>query len=287
MIDQVLNEIKLVYSTTNFLNLPLVDALRKIAEAGFSNVEIWGNLKHLDPRNEDESTEDVRAVAQELGLNVVSIHAPFTVPFGGTDDERTAKWESLVMQSIDDALCLGAEQIVVHPFTSGRDESDEAYRRLTGRSKAALSRIALVAGKKGLRVAVENMPAHRLRKFGRDIGELYDFTAESGLDNLGICMDTGHVIFNNGDVVEDLRRYSERIFSLHMNDNIWGMHMDLHLVPGTGSIDWPAFRKTMLELSYCGMIVLELDGRGRPTSIIDEAGKFAEKFFSETDGEDK
>ena len=287
MIDEVLNNIKLVYSTTNFLNLPLREALQKIAAAGFRNVEIWGNLKHLDPRNADESTEDVKAAALELGLNVVSIHAPFTVPFGGTDDERTEQWEALVMRSIEDASSLGAEQIVVHPFTSGRDESDEAYRRLIGRSKSALSRIATAAGEKGLRVAVENMPAHRLRKFGRDIGELYSFVSDSGLDNLGICMDTGHVVFNNGDVIDDMSKYCDRIFSLHMNDNIWGMHMDLHLVPGAGSIDWAAFRKTMLDLSYGGMIVLELDGRGRPASIIDEAGNFAEKFFSETDGNDK
>ena len=64
-----------------------------------------------------------------------------------------------------------------------------------------------------------------------------------------------------------------------MNDNIWGMHMDLHLVPGTGSVDWTGFRKLLDSERFGGMIVLELDSRGRPSSIFEEARNFTRKYF--------
>lgn len=278
-IDEVFGGRKLVYSTTNFLKYPLAEALRRIAAGGFRNVEIWGNVKHLDPRNDNEDTESTASLCRELGLNAVSLHAPFTLDHDDNSPRRMADWESLVVRSMEQAESLGARTIVVHPVVSGRDNSDEDYRAMVERTCDSLLRLADEAAKRGQRVAIENMPAHRVRRLGRDVGELFEFVASSGRDNLGLCLDTGHVIFNNGDPVSDLELAAGRVFSVHMNDNIWGMHMDLHLVPGTGSVDWPRFRKMLWAEKFSGMIVLELDGRGRPSSIFEEACVFTSDYF--------
>jgi len=278
-LDKVLSGNKLVYSTTNFLKFPLEEALERIAAGGFRNVELWGNLKHLDPRNEAEDVHRVAETGARLGLRIVSIHAPFTVARPGSPDERMSAWEELVCRTLENSDILGSRQVVIHPFTAGADESDSHYREMTARTEDSLVKLADVAAGYGIRLAVENMPAHRNRRYGRRVGELYEFVVRSGRSNLGLCLDTGHVIFNNGDVIREFTDYAHRIFAVHLNDNIWGMHMDLHLIPGYGSVDWERFRSTLAEIPFSGMIVLELDSRGRPSSIFSEAQTFARKFF--------
>ncbi|MEA2063256.1 MAG: TIM barrel protein, partial [Gemmatimonadota bacterium] len=260
--DKVLDEKKLVYSTTSFLKFGLEEALGRIAAGRFRNVELWGNVKHLDPRNEEEDVHRVAAVCKRLGLEIASIHAPFTVPAGRTIAGRMKAWEELVRRSLEHARLLGCLQVVVHPFSAGQDEPETPYHEVALRTMDSLTRLADHAARFGLRLAVENMPGHRTRRFGRDVGELYDFVCSSGRSNLGLCLDTGHVVFNNGDVTSEFTAYADRIFAIHLNDNIWGMHMDLHLVPGAGSVDWKLFRSTLEKVPFDGMIVLELDGRG-------------------------
>lgn len=279
-VDQVLGGRKLAYSTTNFIKYPLAEALERIAEGGFRNVEIWGNIKHLDPRNETENADELKILCRKLGLRVTSIHAPFTLDYAEEPDKRMRAWEELVCKSMDQARILGAWQLVLHPVTAGIDDSLQAYREIVERTENSLVRLADIAKEKGIRLAIENMPAYRKRRYGRDVGELYRFVSTSGRDNLGICLDTGHVVFNNGDAVKEFEQHADRIFSVHMNDNIWGMHMDLHLVPGSGSVDWERFRHVLAGERFEGLIVLELDSRGRPSSIFSEAGEFVRKYFS-------
>ena len=279
-LDEVLSGNKLVYSTTNFIKFPLEEALERIAAGRFRNVELWGNLKHLDPRNEAENVSQVAETSKRLGLRIVSIHAPFTVTQKGTPAERMSSWEELVCKTIEDADSLGAVQVVVHPLTVGVDHSDSGYRQISSRTENSLVKLADVAAGYGIRLAVENMPGHRTRRYGRRVGELYKFVVGSGCSNLGLCLDTGHVIFNNGDVIHEFTSYADRIFAIHLNDNIWGMHMDLHLVPGSGSVNWEGFHSALIEVPFSGMIVLELDSRGRPSSIFSEAQTFAREFFN-------
>ena len=285
-VDEVLGGRKLVYSTTNFIKYPLAEALKRIAGGGFRNVEIWGNIKHLDPRNESEDIHEVQRLCRKLGLCVTSIHAPFTLDYSKDQVQRMDDWEDLIRRSMRQAVTLGAGQLVVHPVTAGADESEAAFREMVRRTEDSLIRLADNAGGMGLELAIENMPAHRNRRYGRDPGELYDFVRRSGRDNLGLCLDTGHVIFNNGDAVSELELHTDRILSIHMNDNIWGMHMDLHLVPGSGSVDWERFLAALSVKTFRGLIVLELDSRGRPSSIFGEAREFVRKFFSVPTGPD-
>jgi len=278
-VDEVLGGRKLVYSTTNFIKYPLAEALERIASGGFRNVEIWGNIKHLDPRNEAEKADELKRLCRRLGLRVSSIHAPFTLDYIEEPERQMRAWEELVCRSMDQARILGAWLLVVHPVVAGIDDSIQDYREIVGRTENSLIRLADIAGERGISLAIENMPAHRKRRYGRDVGELYRFASTSGRDNLGICLDTGHVVFNKGDAVRELEQYADRIFSVHMNDNIWGMHMDLHLVPGSGSVDWERFRQVLAAEKFKGMVVLELDSRGRPSSIFSEAREFVRSYF--------
>ena len=93
---------------------------------------------------------------------------------------------------------------MVHPVISGRDSSEDAYRAIVERTRGSLVNLADQARQRGQKLAIENMPAHRERRWGRDVSDLFEFAVASGRDNLGICLDTGHVVFNNGDPVADM-----------------------------------------------------------------------------------
>ena len=235
---------------------------------------------HLDPRNTGLDLDEVRSTCLRLGLNVISVHTPFTVgEFSDPPSARMKTWEDLVLQSMDRAGRLGARHLVVHPFTSGRDGSDEDFRSIVARTQESLLRLSDRAAAGGFSLSIENMPAHRSRRYGRDVAELYDFIERSGRGNLGLCLDTGHAIFNNRDPVTDLEEHLDRVSSVHLNDNIAYMHMDLHLVPGSGGMDLRRLEQALRRETFNGMIVLELDGRGRPSSIFNEARAFARRFF--------
>jgi len=280
IIDEVFGGRRLVYSTTSFIKKPLIEALERIAAGGFRNVEVWGNNMHLDPRNPDIVIEEVELCRRRLGLEVVSVHAPFTVgEYGDPPAEKMRAWESLVKESMDLAEYLGAHHLVVHPFTAGRDSSDREYREMIERTQESLLRLADLAAEREFVLGLENMPAHRNRRYGREVRELYDFVNASGRSSLALCVDTGHVIFNNGDPMAELEACGNRVSSVHLNDNVANIHLDLHLVPGTGGLDLARLAEALRAPAFNGMIVLELDGRGRPSSIFEEACAFARRYF--------
>lgn len=279
-IDEVFGGRKLAYSTTSFIKQPLSEALHRIAAGGFRNVEIWGNNLHLDPRNTDLDMKELERIRRGLGLNVISVHAPFTLgDFSDPPAARMKSWEDLVLLTMDRAESLGTRHMVVHPYTAGRDNSDDDYREMVDRTQESLLRLADHAARRGFDLSVENMPAHRSRRYGRECAELREFIERSGRDNLGLCLDTGHVIFNNGDAVGELEKHLDSVRSVHLNDNIAFMHLDLHLVPGSGGMDLDRLEQVLRKERFKGMIVLELDGRGRPGSIFEEARDFIRRFF--------
>ena len=92
-------------------------------------------------------------------------------------------------------------------------------------------------------------------------------------DYLGICWDTGHThIILNERQAEFGRRYQDRIFSVHLNDNLGGPRIDLrdhedmagscdlHWIPGEGTVDWEETAEVLAASSYDLPIVMELNG---------------------------
>jgi sugar phosphate isomerase/epimerase len=279
-IDTVLGKVSLAFSTLLYENSSLAVALRKFAQAGIANLEIWGDTTHLDPRNQQADISEVARLCRELDLNVLSLHSPFNIPFDGNPMEGFWEWEKLVCNTVVQASLLDAGLVVVHPMSFGNYFSPVEYRVQSALTRKSLLNIANIAAKVGIRIAVENMPTSDIHLFGRDLCRLHDFVASSGFDNLGLCMDTGHVIYNGGDPVDQFRRCHDRIFSIHMHDNIRSSGKDLHLVPGFGSINWNAFIEALEDCSYAGNLVLELAGYEKPDRIFDEAVSFAREYFA-------
>lgn len=236
----------LLFSTAAFFGRPLRDSFRRIAEAGFAGVEV---MVTKDPASQEPHL--VAEAAEEHGLSVEAIHAPFllmTRKVWGTDPITK------IYRSVELAEAVGASLVVVHPPYRWQP----AYRRWLR------ERLPEFSERTGVTVAVENMfplrlPREREMRFhahGR-IPDLERFDA--------VVLDTSHAAVAGEDIREARRRLGERLTHIHLSDNA-GKGWDSHLPLGDGMLPVDPFLEELAEDGFRGSISLELDLRAHAGS---------------------
>jgi sugar phosphate isomerase/epimerase len=252
-----------------------LEALRRIGRHGFRDVELWCNYAHLDPR----LGEDVRRVQEVLsqeGLRAVSLHAPYE--FRGkqfSEEAAWAAWEQLMIPLLETAELLQVSLVVVHPallcFPSNPTESTPM---VTGCQEESLIRVIRLAGKKGIKIALENMGRKTVPTFA-DLCKLVELVDRLGEDNVGICFDTGHCLISGLDPMQEVEQCASKLCSFHLHEN--DRVEDLHWVPGRGAIDWPRFFEKLRTLDYRGPLILEIWGGRHADATMDDARGFVER----------
>jgi sugar phosphate isomerase/epimerase len=86
------------------------------------------------------------------------------------------------------------------------------------------------------------------------------------LPDLLCHLDLGHCNLSGRNPVAMIRRFGSRLYHLHLHDN--DGRRDLHLPPGTGSIDWPAVVRALKEVGYDRTITLEVFSRDRDYVLL-------------------
>ena len=120
--------------------------------------------------------------------------------------------------------------------------------------------------------------------------KFFDATAHT---NVGLCLDTGHCLYGQGDPVQEARKYHEKLRFIHIKDcdarvlqqareNEWtfeeGIEHKVFTVIGDGDIDFPLFFRALVDIGYAGWSVVEQDVKfGDPTisparSVADSLG---------------
>jgi inosose dehydratase len=92
--------------------------------------------------------------------------------------------------------------------------------------------------------------------------------------NVGLCLDTGHCVYGHGDSVKEAEKYKSKLRFVHIKDcNVtvlqearrrkWtfeeAIEHKVFTIIGQGSIDFPAFFRTLLKNGYSGWSVVEQD----------------------------
>lgn len=107
------------------------------------------------------------------------------------------------------------------------------------------------------------------------------------LTDIGLCLDTGHLLVGGGDPVQALDDWGSRINHIHVKDcrtdviraivaerapseEVWRRHAFCRL--GDGDLDLETFLKGILALGFEGWLVVEQDG------ILDETWPVGEAF---------
>jgi len=139
--------------------------------------------------------------------------------------------------------------------------------------KEDLAYISKKTDEYGIRYAIHNHgPEDKLYPNSTVI---YDLIKNLG-PKMGICFDMGHNARDGHDSVKDLKRYSSRIFDIHLKNITEAADAGKTTELSRGVIDIPAFVETLKSIQYQGVCSLEFekDMKDPLAGIAESAGYF-------------
>jgi len=227
----------------------LVEKLHACAAAGFDGVEIMDSDLVAAP----ESPEEIRALCARLGLRI-DMFQPFRDLEGVADDVfadnlRRASAKFDLMERLGTDLMLLCSNV-----GTATDGSDETIVR-------QLRAVADLAAERGIRIAYEALA------WGRhvdDYREAWRLVSLADRPNLGVCLDSFHILSRGHDPAGIEQIPGEKIFFLQLADApaldmdvlSWSRHH--RLFPGEGDFDLTGFLGHVLRAGYTGPLSLEV-----------------------------
>ncbi|MBZ5667217.1 MAG: sugar phosphate isomerase/epimerase [Acidobacteriia bacterium] len=109
--------------------------------------------------------------------------------------------------------------------------------------------------------------------------KFFDATSHT---NVGLCLDTGHCVYGQGDSVREAEKFKSKLRFVHIKDcdakkleqarnNKWtfeeAIEHKVFTIIGQGDIDFPAFFRTLVKNGYAGWSVVEQDVKFGDTTI--------------------
>jgi sugar phosphate isomerase/epimerase len=256
--------------------------LVEIAAHGFECVEVFATRTHFDYHD----SSAVRTLAEWLDdtrLTLHSMHAPITASLSNgqwgetfstavSDDGRRKKTLAEAEAALAVAQTIPFKYLVVHlgipdVMQPGQGEnSREAARR-------SIESLHDIAQRAGVQLALEIIPN------ALSTPEALVSLIEDHLDELqiGICVDVGHAHIM-GDLADAIEHCSGHVVTTHLHDNRG--KSDDHLVPGQGSIDWPATLMAFQKVGYDGVWMFEVANTSDPASVLQKSEKARKRFES-------
>ena len=247
-------------SSITFEDYPIEQAIKVMADLGFTRVEMW--KRHLRRCK----TPELRRMFTEFaassgivmgGLNVVG--EDYYRPFG-TEEEFEQTLHGL-KNDVDYALSLGTTDVLIWEGVrpAGFDEA-RCKEKLLPRLIDLFRQAIAYANLKGVRFLVEPHP-FTVGMSDSFLTELYD-SLPSG--SFGITYDFCHYgVARPHDYVQAVRNLGQRIRHVHLADSDL-LSSELHFAPGEGRMDINALVGALKEINYNGSLTLDLYGNPTP-----------------------
>lgn len=205
----------------------LVEKLHACASAGFGGVEIMD----ADLVAAYESPEEIRTLCERLSLTI-DMYQPFRD-----------------VEGVDEEVFADSLRRAVAKF----DVDDVAADQL--------GRLADLATQRGIRIAYEALAWGRLVD---DYRRAWRIVQKADHPNLGVCLDSFHILSRGRDPAEIEEIPGEKIFFLQLADAPaldmdvlqWSRHH--RLFPGEGDFDLTGFLGHVLRAGYSGPLSLEV-----------------------------
>jgi len=252
--------------------LPKETLIRQASEIeGVEGVELVGTW--------DVSTENVDRVGEMLakyGLKCVSIIPDHFSQKRWGRGSLSAKDPDIRKQALEYTFAcvemarkLGCSTLNIWPGQDGYDYILQSH--LIQERRWLLENIKIVAkASPDIKFALEYKPKEpRNYCFMARASDTLLLAKETGLDNVGVCIDTGHAFVAGENVAESiviLQEYGRKLFHMHFNDNYGAWDDDMIV----GSVHFPVYVETMFwlkETNYGGWLSMDQypyreDGQG-------------------------
>ncbi len=241
---------KLCISQATTLSTPFEADLDAYAGAGWSAVELW--LTKLENYLGSHSIADARGLLEARGIEPVAAASQ-----GGLllsrDAERVAHWD-LFRRRLDLLAELRVPTLVV-AVDFVREMVAEDY----GRAVASLVGAAELAGRSGVRLAVE---FQKNARFCSSLDTTLALIAQSGAQGLGVCLDVFHY-YTGPSKFEDLAYLSRDNLAWVQVSDISGVPRELagdadRILPGEGDFQIDPILDHLASIGYDGFVSLEV-----------------------------
>jgi sugar phosphate isomerase/epimerase len=245
-------------STIFYKNEPLTPAvLEELRSAGMECVELtdyhpnWSYLKV-------SWLKQLRQDLENTGLAVNSLHTHIAwfdpdLLLSHADPVRRERAVEVYLRAVDAQAILGCPILVTHDIVIPQAEEVGEAEHLNRRSAfvESLARVAEYAATAGIEIAIEN----GTRGYSADTRNLCGMIADTGADNIGICIDTGHANLHP-PAADHICAAGDTLITLQIDDS--SDHANQHTLPGRGTSDWPSLMRALTEVRYTGNFVYEL-----------------------------
>ncbi|MDO4291638.1 MAG: sugar phosphate isomerase/epimerase family protein [Eubacteriales bacterium] len=257
-------------------NEQMEEKLAQIAAAGFTHIH-WCWEWDGDYQYARAEMEQIRGWMDRYGLKAKSLHASkgsrravktygevhYRKDYTSDSEPNRIAGVELIKNRVELSHVLGGSEIVLHmylPYQSF-EQDPETKERFYAQTFKSLDELQPFCREQKVRICIENLfeaPAElQIEQFDR-LFERYP------ADFLGLCLDTGHAnLVGGNEFAQKLAsRYSDRLYSLHLNDNRgWGKEPgcgDAHQLPGECALDWAPLMSILKKSAYEQPFVMEV-----------------------------
>lgn len=229
------------------------DYCQILVDAGYTAVDIndTSHKPEIFLQSEEEQYAFVKNVVDNIknaGLVIGQCHAPHSISLWCSTDEEIEQRIVAIENCVKTVSKFDIPYTIIHPFVFAFNKEVKDKEKLWQFNVDTIRRICKSAT--GTTVCLENMPGvGGVIRTGEDMARML---SDVDCDNLMVCLDTGHLISQNGKASEFFTAVGDKVKTLHIHDSIPGQ--DLHLLAGEGRFDWEDFKTALKEYNYQGTI---------------------------------
>jgi hydroxypyruvate isomerase len=246
---------------TIYKELPFEDRLAKVAEAGYSNVQLVGEYRNWTPADFDRAN----AARKRLGIR---IDATAGLVHGVANPEARDAFLAELTEALVPMQTLGCPAMIVLsgnvvPGLSRQDQHESSIETL----KAAAKRIeGKTIDGQPVRLLLECIHLEENPKyFLTSASEAIEIVRAVNHPQVQFLYDIYHEQMSFGDLITKLEKHIDVIGLIHIAD-VPGRHQ-----PGTGEINYTNIYRKLQELNYRHNIAMEFYPTGDPIAILGEA----------------
>lgn len=271
--EGTLNADRVICSTITLRHLPLEEALRAIADLGFTEIDLGalpGVCDHVPYELTSDAVKEVAEVVRSSGLTVRSVNADIGDLNRPLDAHGAAERHEHLLRLIELCQAIGSTGLVLpngalqhEPVVSLDDDLDLVAEQL--------GNIQQECAAAGVELWVEAPHYFRL---------CYDLDRAAALAtrlpaDLGLICDVSHIVASGSTPRQFIHDHADRIRHVHLRDAEPGY---IHHSIGNGQVDFPDAVDALGGISYTGKLSLELETRDvtndeRPEAAL-EAGRY-------------
>lgn len=217
---------------------------------------------HL-PNVMDEDLEKILEVvrpykeaAEKHGVAISHVHAPFPSWVYEREDINT-RLADVLPKAIAVTAYMNSKYVVIHPPFPAQSTVNMTVEAEWELCKQLYVPLIPYLKKHKVMCLLENMFSRgvegvRYAAVCSDFQEAARWVDElnkiAGEECFGYCFDVGHCYLARQNVYRAVHIMGHRIHALHMQDN--DGHLDMHVAPYTGYIDWAGFLEALRDIGY-------------------------------------